>query len=428
MSSRIVTIKGKSGFYLEVDKPSWLRKLKGGANSVKRKAGATRAEATRNALKLEAEILQEWDLIQEQNPLKAAKGVAKAEGLDLDDALEELMRNAGWSRERREAVLMTLIAEPADLKKQGLTPELDQETRNQITSLQSDVDTWQEWVKVRRLEERNTAASTIANWETKLRGLAQWLGTDHVGVLTKEQAHSYKLLMIQKEFSDNSIRNYIGAFSGMWNWAIRSGKLDGKNVWEGLKKGLGSGKKREALDPEVLADAEKRADRDQDVRFWIGRYQGLRKEDYCGLRWSDIDTTNKVIHLQRYEWKGQKRNLKLKEGGERTVPIHSKLMVKLEKYLPEAFTNNTVEPIWPTDYKPKLESWGSRFAERFTDRYGFGSHDLRSYVVTQMLKVNINPYFLKEITGHSVPGLGKVVAGYTAPTIEEAREVLEQLN
>ena len=93
-----------------------------------------------------------------------------------------------------------------------------------------------------------------------------------------------ELLMIQKEFSDNSIRNYIGAFSGMWNWAIRSGKLDGKNVWEGLKKGLGSGKKREALDPEVLADAEKRAHREQDIRFWIGRYQGLRKEDYCGLR------------------------------------------------------------------------------------------------------------------------------------------------
>ncbi len=45
-----------------------------------------------------------------------------------------------------------------------------------------------------------------------------------------------------------------------------------------------------------------------------------------------------------------------------------------------------------------------------------------------MLKQNINPYFLKEITGQSVPGLGKVVAGYTAPTREEVREVLEKLN
>ena len=114
--------------------------------------------------------------------------------------------------------------------------------------------------------------------------------------------------------------------------------------------------------------------------------------------------------------------------GERTVPIHSKLIEKLELYLRNVSTNNSAAPIWEDDYKPKLEGWGARFAERFKDRYGFGTHDLRSYVVTQMLKQNINPYFLKEITGHSVPGLGKVVAGYTAPTIEEVREVLEKLN
>ena len=96
--------------------------------------------------------------------------------------------------------------------------------------------------------------------------------------------------------------------------------------------------------------------------------------------------------------------------------------------LPDAITRTDDEPIWKEDYKPSLENWGSRFAERFTDRYGFGSHDLRSYVVTQMLKQNINPYFLKVITGHTVPGLGKVVAGYVQPTIEEVREVLEQLD
>lgn len=235
--------------------------------------------------------------------------------------------------------------------------------------------------------------------------------------------------MLSKGMSDNSVRNYIGGLSGMWNWAARAGKLPKgtDNPWEGLKKGLGSGTKRKALDPELLAAAETKADRLEDIRFWWGRYQGLRKEDYCGLRWCDIDTDKRVFHLRRYVWEGRHRNLKMKEGGERTVPIHSKLMEKLELYLPETFTNNSEEPIWPEDYKAKLHAWGSRFAERFKDRYEFGTHDLRSYVVTQMLKQNINPCFLKEITGHSVPGLGKVVAGYTAPTLEEVREVLEQL-
>ena len=47
--------------------------------------------------------------------------------------------------------------------------------------------------------------------------------------------------------------------------------------------------------------------------------------------------------------------------------------------------------------------------------------------MTQLLLKNVSPYLLKELTGHSVPGLGKVVAGYVRPTIEEVREVLENI-
>jgi len=107
------------------------------------------------------------------------------------------------------------------------------------------------------------------------------------------------------------------------------------------------------------------------------------------------------------------------------IPMHSKLFDKIKIYLPEANANNSDAPVWSDDYKPKLEGWGSKFSERFTRRYSFGTHDLRSYVVTQMMKKKINPYFLKVITGHTVPGLGKVVAGYVQPTLEEVREVLE---
>ena len=44
-----------------------------------------------------------------------------------------------------------------------------------------------------------------------------------------------------------------------------------------------------------------------------------------------------------------------------------------------------------------------------------------------MLKLNVSPYFLKEITGYTVPGMGKVVAGYVRPNIEQVREMLELL-
>ena len=88
---------------------------------------------------------------------------------------------------------------------------------------------------------------------------------------------------------------------------------------------------------------------DKDVRFFFGRYQGLRKEDYCGLRWCDIDLEIEVIHLKRYVWRNQHRNLKLKEGGERIIPIHSELLKRIKTMLPDAAKKNDKSPIWHED-------------------------------------------------------------------------------
>ena len=194
-----------------------------------------------------------------------------------------------------------------------------------MDAAQSNIGTWQDWIATRR-REKPVAAITIRTWETKLKLLADWLGTDQVGIITRSQAHDFKVNMLENNFKVHSTKSYLSAYSGFWNWAIRAGKLETTNVWEGLKKGLGNGDKRQALDPELLAKAEAKADKINDICFWFGSYQGLRKEDYWGLRWCDVDTDQKVIHLKRYVWKGQKRNLKLKESGQRTIPIHSKLL------------------------------------------------------------------------------------------------------
>ena len=68
--------------------------------------------------------------------------------------------------------------------------------------------------------------------------------------------------------SSNSISNYLGTFSGFWNWAIASGEITGENIWEGLKKGLRSAKKRRPLDTDLLIRASHKADGLEDIRFF----------------------------------------------------------------------------------------------------------------------------------------------------------------
>ena len=81
------------------------------------------------------------------------------------------------------------------------------------------------------------AASTVVNWQTKLKGLANWYGSNVVGTMTRRDANAYKLHMKEKGMSSTSISNYLGTFSGFWNWAIASGEITSDNISGGLKKG-----------------------------------------------------------------------------------------------------------------------------------------------------------------------------------------------
>ena len=92
--------------------------------------------------------------------------------------------------------------------------------------------------------------------------------------------------------------------------------------------------------------------------------------------------------------------------------------------LPEESTNNSTDWIWD-DYEQVLQSWGVRWAERFTDAYGFSSQNLRSYVVTQLINTNTSPFILNEAFRHKVPSLSDVVSGYIRPKLDELRKIVE---
>ena len=254
--------------------------------------------------------------------------------------------------------------------------------------------------------------------------MATWAGTDYLGGLTKEQAVQYKNSLLDHN-SHVTIKTKINTLKGFWNWGRDNGQVD-SNPWEGLTRKMAGPEKKKAISTEAMSAAQAKADDLNDIRFFIQTYTGCRKQCHSGLRWCDIDTDNKLIHFKLWKQDGRVRRLKGNTKDERSVPISTKLMAKLEVMLPEAFTNNSTDWIWD-DYKQVLESWGSKWAESFTDRYGFSSHNLRSYVVTQLINTNTSPFILYEVTRHKVPGLSDVVSGYVRPKLDELRAVVELL-
>ena len=179
------------------------------------------------------------------------------------------LRDQGFKSQERDRLLLGLH-DRRDVEAQGLEVRLSSEEHAQLEGIKTDIRPWMEWVKERRaLEER--AASTVVNWETKLRGLAAWYGSDVVGTITRKEANAYKLHMKMSGMTTKSISNYIGTFSGFWNWAISSGELKAENPWKGQRKGLSKSNKRKPLCPNLLNRACKKADEQKDIRFFFGR-------------------------------------------------------------------------------------------------------------------------------------------------------------
>lgn len=425
MGFRVGTINGRKGYYVFVDRPSKYSHLKG-SKTERKKGGDTEAEAKRNALRIEAELLAKWEgLLNGTDPLKAAKQRSVSTGLSFEDALDDELRDRQYTLKAREDYFHAL-QEPQQLLEQGIEVRLSRHEKAKLDAAVLDLGTYQDWIELRKIE-LPTRKNTHKRWLSHLKSLATWLGTDQVGVITRKQAHNFKIYLLQTKGSKPStVHSMISTYTAFFEWAKTAGQITTENPWTGLKKGLSTKSSREPLDPAKLKQAEAKADELQDIRFWFGRYQGLRKGEYCGLRWSDIDMENETFRLVNYVHKGKTRNIKT-EGSQRVVPMHSQLVKRIKKYLPEASTRYDNEPIWGDDYKEANDTWGATWAEGFTRRYGFGSHDLRALVVTMMLEANINEHYIEAITGHAVQGSNKVLSTYNVPTLERVRKVLEQL-
>ena len=246
----------------------------------------------------------------------------------------------------------------------------------------------------------------------------------NAGISQVESGEYKRNLMVK--LRDTSVRTKLTCIKAFWNWAIANGYAE-ENIWTGLTRKLDLTTDKKPLQTWLLDKARIKAEELGDIGFFLQLHTGCRRGEHCGLRYSDIDLDNNWIHFKQYTHGEITRDFKGKRKDVRSVPINSALRVKLIGLLPEAASNNEAIPIWPELYKKSTQLFGDRWSDRFTNNYHFQSHDLRSHVVTVLSSNNISPFFLWEITRHSVPGMSAVVAGYVKPTEEQLREVMELL-
>ena len=285
----------------------------------------------------------------------------------------------------------------------------------------------------------NISKATIRNWESRLKMVSAWKGSDYLTDLTKTDALNFKDYALRKGHIGSSVKNIIGCLSGFWNWG-KDNQIIKENIWEGLKKRLPDPAPRELPDRSILISATEKAStttpnrKEKDYAFLITRFTGCRNGAANGLRHCDIDLENKTITFTNWEKvvtykkirggkrrENQVRRLKTAKD-EGTVPISTKLYEAI-KDIP--LKKGSDAPIWPRRYKVNDDSWGHHHANEYRKKYGVRAHDLRSFAITKLTLEGVTPFIIYEITRHSIPGISDVVKIYTRPTIEEVRQAME---
>ena len=425
--SRVFQRSGRSGWYLGVSVPKSIRK-KLGKNEVHRKVGNTHKEALINKSKVEAEIqrsfgvelnqlslVDEVTAMYESNPnYKGIKSIAEIPAKE-----KELLKDI-------HQVDYDNLGNPTTPEEAALWKALEGET------------TWQQWVN-RRILTENISKATVRNWESRLKLVSAWKGTDFLSDLTKTDALNFKDYALRKGHLGSSVKNMIGCLSGFWNWGKDNGIIK-ENIWEGLKKRLPDPAPRELPPRSVLISATEKAAttthnrKEKDYAFLITRYTGCRTGAANGLRHCDIDLGNKTIRFANWEKvvtykkirggkrrENQVRRLKTSKD-ERTIPMSSKLYEAI-KDLP--LIKGSDDPIWPRRYKANDDSWGHHHSNEYRNKYGVRAHDLRSFAITKLTLEGVSPFIIYEITRHSIPGLSDVLKVYTRPSLEEVRQTME---
>lgn len=419
----VITRSGRSGFYARIAVPRDLW-AEHSSHSVLRKLTAQ----NRRAAEVEARALQVQYDKEFQDLRRHSEGHPRASTGRLESIQRVLAASPikQLSQDDKETI-HHIVIDSLRLDEQGTTDEEGQQVWRSYRAWEESQEPFRTWID-RRAQAEDTRTTTIANWSLYLGRLAEWAGTDRLGGLSRKDAVGFKEFLLEqvspktgRRFTGAYVRNHLKCFVGFWSWGHAHEQVKHPGIWEGLARGI-----REEHNERQLPDFSN-ADRlaSDDLRYQLQRYTGARSNEVNGLRWEDFDLDANTVRFVEWSGDGFVRHLKGGRKDERTVPLHPRCRELVVDLMVNA-SGTQRGPIWSNAYKPSRQTWGDTWAGEMPRRYGVHSHDLRRRVVTQ-LSLRHSPFITYAVTRHAIPGMSRVVMGYTLPTIQDLRPVIEAL-
>lgn len=310
-----------------------------------------------------------------------------------------------WYRKTRKEAAAKLNEELANLRKGGIVASAD-------VTLEAFLRSWLE-----TSIKGNRAPRTVESYTAMVENhIIPDLGRIRLGKLTQADIQS---MMTRKRASGLSARtvNYLRAILRSALTTAVKNDIVARNVASFTESARGEKREPKPFTPEELRVFWDTVNgHPLEVGFVIAGTYGLRRGEVLGLRWSDIDEEEGVIHVrqqvQRVDGKDQVLPLKTKSS-RRTLPLTANVQKALrgrvisqdkekviagERWVDTGLiiTSSIGTPLNPgnfyTRYKQLLKDAGLE---------GHTFHDLRHTATSMLVRQGVHPRVAMEILGHS---------------------------
>lgn len=227
-----------------------------------------------------------------------------------------------------------------------------------------------------------------------------------------------------------SVNKFLSACRGYWGFLILEGVVEEASAEafravgpkKAAKTKAARSDQRRPFAPsdliKLLEAAKQAEDRPLGQLIWLGMWTGCRIEELCGLRTAEVQHGCLAV--------GDAKS----EAGDRTVPIHSKLLPLVSHLCATSRDGYLLSGLTFNKYGDRSNAIGKRFG-RLKDGLGFGPqhvfHSIRKTVATELQNRLVPEPISADILGHDKPTMTYGLYSGGAH-VEVMREALEKLD
>ena len=279
------------------------------------------------------------------------------------------------------------------------------------------------------LFEQRKVLSTYT-WQRKqknIRNFIQFTGDINIASVSKHEFREFfDQAIMPYNLSRNTVLGKLSDIGSIFNWAIRKGYIQ-TNPVKGFASTLSIPRKTSAsedanqpLSQKMLLDLLHHL-KDENDLFTItiiGMYTGMRIEEICRLKRSDIEADCFLVR----EGKTQ--------SAPRKIPVHSIILPMVE-----SLTDTTRDEYLVTGLKTYRDKRSHSISKRFGtrrnqldfDKRKYTFHSLRANFVTELDNLGIDLSIIQSLIGHRQQSLVRSVYS-GGPKIEKLREVINKID